>query len=93
MRRCSPLVMIGLVACSSAAPRSPAASPPSTAASTAEVLARIRATPLAELAGAAGDLEVAAAEVEQVTAALWARYPRRGRGRPSAARRMRSTTG
>jgi hypothetical protein len=78
MRRCSPLVMLGLVACSSAAPRSPAASSPSTAASTAasaaEVLARIRATPLAELAGAAGDLEVAAAEVEQVTAALWARY-------------------
>jgi hypothetical protein len=74
MRRWLPLVMLGLVACSSAAPRSPAASSPSTAASTAEVLARIRATPLAELAGAAGDLEVAVAEVEQVTAALWARY-------------------
>ena len=67
-------MVLGLVACSTAAAPGPAVAPAPPAAPTAELLERIRATPLAELAGAAGEVEVAAAEVEVVTAALWARY-------------------
>ena len=67
MQRAITIAMLGLVGCSAAAPTR---SPPAPAD---DLLARIRSTPIAELA-AAGDVEVSNAEVDAVTAALWARY-------------------
>jgi len=65
--------MLGLVACSAAAPHGPPAAT-TAAATTAEVLERIRTTSLAELAGGRGEIDVAAADLDAIIEAMWARY-------------------
>ncbi len=73
MPRSAEIGLLGLVACSAAAPHDPRATT-TAAATTAEVLERIRSTPIAELAGGRGEIDVAAADLDAIIAAMWERY-------------------
>lgn len=93
MRPALAIMTAGLVACSSStAPRAPGPAPTATDA----VLAHIRTTPMAALAAAtADDVELAAADVDAITAALWARYQGEVQADPArvAARDQQALTG